>query len=66
MGAERLTRGELARISLVVFLFVVVQETVMLDIRIGGVHPDIMVLLPILAGIIGGPSRGVGQEDPPV
>lgn len=55
-----MTRGELARISLVIFLFVVVQETVMLDLRIGGVHPDIMVLLPIVAGIIGGPSRGAG------
>ena len=30
----------------------------MLDIRIGGVHPDILVLLPIVAGIIGGPGRG--------
>ena len=30
----------------------------MLDLRIGGVHPDIMVLLPIVAGIIGGPARG--------
>jgi rod shape-determining protein MreD len=54
------TRGELGRLSLVVFIFVVVQETVMLDLRIGGVHPDIMVLLPIVAGIIGGPSRGAG------
>jgi rod shape-determining protein MreD len=54
------TRGELARLSLVVFIFLVVQETVMLDLRIGGVHPDIMVLLPIVAGIIGGPSRGAG------
>ena len=49
---------DLGRLSLVVFLFVVVQETVMLDIRIGGVHPDILVLLPIVAGIIGGPARG--------
>jgi len=54
------TRGDLGRLSLVVFIFVVVQETVMLDLRIGGVHPDIMVLLPIVAGIIGGPSRGAG------
>jgi len=52
------SRGEFGRLSLVVLLFVVVQETVMLDIRIGGVHPDIMVLLPIAAGLIGGPSRG--------
>jgi len=49
---------ELGRLTLVILLFVVVQETVMLDLRIGGVHPDIMVLLPIVAGIIGGPARG--------
>ena len=30
----------------------------MLDLRVGGVHPDIMVLLPIVAGIAGGPARG--------
>ena len=53
-----MSRGEVGRLSLVVLLFVVVQETGMLDIRIGGVHPDIMVLLPIVAGLIGGPSRG--------
>ena len=49
---------ELARLSLVFFLFVVVQEAVMSDIRIGGVHPDVMILMPIVAGIIGGPGRG--------
>ena len=58
MGVRRVSRAELGRLSLVVLLFVVVQETVVLDIRIGGVHPDILVLLPILAGLIGGPGRG--------
>lgn len=53
-----MTSRDAARLTLVVFGFVVVQETVMLDIRIGGVHPDILVLLPIVAGIIGGPGRG--------
>ena len=53
-----MTARDAARLTLVVFGFVVIQETVMLDIRIGGVHPDIMVLLPIVAGIIGGPGRG--------
>ncbi len=53
-----MSRGELGRLTLVVLAFVVIQETVMLDLRIGGVHPDVMVLLPILAGLIGGPSRG--------
>jgi rod shape-determining protein MreD len=60
VGAERVNRSELARLSLVIFLFVVIQETVMLELRIGGVHPDIMLLLPIVAGIVGGPSRGAG------
>jgi rod shape-determining protein MreD len=53
-----MTPRDAARLSLVVFGFVVVQGTVMLDLRIGGVHPDVMVLLPIVVGIIGGPSRG--------
>jgi rod shape-determining protein MreD len=53
-----MTVRDAARLTLVVFGFVVVQETLMLDLRIGGVHPDVMVLLPIVAGIIGGPSRG--------
>ncbi len=53
-----MTPRDAARLSLVVLGFVVVQETLMLDLRIGGVHPDILVLLPIVAGIIGGPSRG--------
>ena len=58
MGAERVTPRDAARLTLVVLGFLVLQQTVMLDLRIGGVHPDIMVLLPIVAGIIGGPSRG--------
>ena len=58
MGSERVNGRDAARLTLVVLGFVVVQETLMVDIRIGGVHPDIMVLLPIVAGIIGGPSRG--------
>ena len=38
--------------------FIVVQETLMLEARIGGVHPDVMVMLPIAAAIVGGPARG--------
>jgi rod shape-determining protein MreD len=57
MGAK-LTARDAARVVLVVLLFVIVQNTLMLDLRIGGVHPDIMVLLPIVAGIAGGPARG--------
>jgi rod shape-determining protein MreD len=52
------TIRDAARVTLVVFAFIVVQQTLMLDIRIGGVHPDIMVLLPMAAGLVGGPGRG--------
>jgi rod shape-determining protein MreD len=50
-----------SRVGLVVVGFVTVQQTLMLDIRVGGVHPDVMVLLPIVAGIVGGPARGASM-----
>lgn len=53
-----MTTRDVTRVGLVVFAFVVVQQTLIMDLRIGGIHPDIMVLLPVLAGVIGGPSRG--------
>jgi rod shape-determining protein MreD len=53
-----MTARDVARVALVVAVFVIVQQTLILDIRIGGIHPDIMILLPIVAGIVGGPARG--------
>ena len=47
-----------ARLALVVLVFVTVQETLVLDLRFGGIHPDVMVLFPVVAGLVGGPSRG--------
>jgi rod shape-determining protein MreD len=55
------TIREAARVTLVVALFVTVQETVVLDLRIGGIHPDIMILLPIVAGLVGGPGSGASM-----
>jgi rod shape-determining protein MreD len=49
---------EASRVVLVVALFLIVQNTLMLELRVGGVHPDIMILLPVMAGIAGGPTRG--------
>ncbi len=49
---------DVARFCLLLLAFEVVQQTLMLDLHLGGVHPDVMVLLPILAGVVGGPSRG--------
>lgn len=43
---------------MVLALFVTVQNALLVNLRIAGVHPDIMVLLPIVAGILGGPSQG--------
>lgn len=48
----------MVRLSLVIVAFVVVQQTLVLEARVGGVHPDVMVLLPIAAAIVGGPARG--------
>ena len=53
-----MTSRDAAKVVVVVFGFLAVQETLMLDIRIGGAHPDIMVLLPMAAGLVGGPGRG--------
>jgi rod shape-determining protein MreD len=55
------TLQDATRVGLVMLGFVTVQQTLMLDIRVGGVHPDIMVLLPIVAGIVGGPARGASM-----
>jgi len=65
LGTGLVNRSELGRLTLVVLAVVVVQETVMLDIHVGGVHPDIMVLLPFVAGLVGGPSRGASVASPP-
>ena len=56
-----MTGRDLGRFVLVVLLFEVVQQTVVLDLRVGSVPADVMVLLPILAGVIGGPSRGAAM-----
>jgi rod shape-determining protein MreD len=55
------TVREATRVTLVVALFVIVQQTMMLDLRLGTVHPDIMVLLPIVAGLVGGPGTGASM-----
>ncbi len=46
------------RTLVVVALALLVQVTVMLDIRVGGASPDVMFLLPIAAGVVAGPIEG--------
>lgn len=58
MGRLTVSPRGLLRTVLVVVLALVVQSTVVLDITIAGVHPDLMLLLPIGAGIVAGPEEG--------
>jgi rod shape-determining protein MreD len=54
------TSTDLARSTLVVVLVLVVQHTLLDQVRIDGAHPDIMLLLPVAAGYAAGPERGAG------
>ena len=46
------------RIALVTLLLLLIQSTVILPIRIGGMHPDLLWLLPITAALLAGPETG--------
>jgi rod shape-determining protein MreD len=53
-----MTARAVSRSVLVVLLVLAVQATLGLDIRIAGVHPDLMLLLPIATGLALGPEEG--------
>ena len=46
------------RVALVIFVVLMVQQTVMVSLRVGGVHPDLLWLLPITAALLDGPETG--------
>lgn len=48
------------RWTLVVSVALVLQMGLLNDLRIAGVHPDLMLLLAVCAGLCGGPGRGAG------
>ncbi|HVC15351.1 MAG TPA: rod shape-determining protein MreD [Acidimicrobiales bacterium] len=50
----------LLRTLVVIALALLVQTTVVLDIRVGGAAPNVMLLLPIAAGVVAGPIEGAG------
>lgn len=58
MGPGTVTTRAAVRVVLAVFLVFVLQSTVMVSIRLGGVHPDLVWLLPITAALIDGPQTG--------
>jgi rod shape-determining protein MreD len=46
------------RLALVLIVALAVQTSVLVRFRPGGVVPDIMILLAVSAGLVGGPDRG--------
>jgi rod shape-determining protein MreD len=53
-----MTARSIVRLALVIFVVLMVQQTVMVALRIGGVHPDLLWLLPITAALLDGPETG--------
>lgn len=53
-----MTPRRVLRILLVVLLVLLVQSTLGLAVRLAGAHPDLMLLLPIAAGLAFGPEEG--------
>ena len=53
-----MTPRSMVRVAFVVFVVLMTQTTVMVGLRIGGVHPDLLWLLPITAALVDGPETG--------
>jgi rod shape-determining protein MreD len=53
-----LTTADVARSTIVIVVALVIQHTVLDFVRIGGAHPDVLLLLPVAAGYAAGPDRG--------
>lgn len=53
-----MTGRSLIRVALVIFVVLMVQQTVMVALRIDGAHPDLLWLLPITAALLDGPETG--------
>jgi len=52
------TARSAVRVVLVIFVVLIVQQTMMVALRIRGVHPDLLWLLPITAALADGPETG--------
>jgi rod shape-determining protein MreD len=48
----------IVRVAFVIFLVLMIQQTVMVALRIGDAHPDLLWLLPITAALLDGPETG--------
>ncbi len=53
-----MTGRSMLRLAFVIFVVLMVQQTVMVAVRIDGYHPDLLWLLPITAALLDGPETG--------
>ncbi len=53
-----MTARSMIRLALVIFIVLMVQQTVMVALRVHGAHPDLVWLLPISAALLDGPETG--------
>jgi rod shape-determining protein MreD len=53
-----MTARSFVRVAFVIFVLLMVQQTVILGLRVGGAHPDLVWLLPITAALLDGPETG--------
>ncbi len=53
-----MTARSVVRVALVIFVVLMVQQTVMVALRVSGAHPDLLWLLPITAALLDGPETG--------
>jgi len=55
-----MTGTAVARSTVVLFVALAVQVTLLDGVRVAGAHPDVMLVVAMAAGYVGGPERGAG------
>jgi rod shape-determining protein MreD len=58
VGAAVVSGRAMLRVAFVIFVSLMVQSTILVALRIHGVHPDVVWLLPITAALLDGPETG--------
>lgn len=53
-----MTTAVTPRVVLLVTFALVLQLAVLDDVRVAGVRPELMILLPVVVGLVAGPERG--------
>ncbi len=53
-----MTARSVVRVAFAIFIVLMVQQTIMVALRVSGAHPDLLWLLPITAALLDGPETG--------